>query len=179
MKKVESGEWNEESERGDLGIEGEEDATNDVEGSAVVGEKRSREVDDEGEKVAVVEADEEEEDSSTPAKKRKVEEEANQDTLGEEKEEAKEEETTVGEDGEPKKLNRKQKKALRRAQEAAGEIPTPSTAESASSPKKTEKVTVPTAGKGTGVKKVQNEKKKDVAPASKAEKLALEDDFFA
>ncbi|GAA6064434.1 hypothetical protein JCM10212_006096 [Sporobolomyces blumeae] len=111
--KVESGEWPVEAERGDLGIEGEEDVAAD--GSAVAGEKRSRVDEDEGadetgdgdgqpEKAEIQANDDAQEDETTPAKKRKVEEPE-----------------TAAVAGDAKPLNRKQKKALRRAQEAAQE----------------------------------------------------------
>ncbi|GAA5896576.1 Efg1p [Sporobolomyces salmoneus] len=177
LRKVESGEWAEESEGGDLGIEGEEDEALE---SVRVEEKRGRD-DERGQEV--------EEDSSNSAKKRKVDSTAGEPTstsLTAEvtTEEGKDTETVAevegDRDGEPKKLNRKQKKAFRRAQEAAGIVP-PST--EAPTPQKTtteaKKETKEVMTKKGGKEVGKNSKEATNGGNSKAEKLAAEDDFFA
>ncbi|GAA5986417.1 hypothetical protein JCM5350_002914 [Sporobolomyces pararoseus] len=173
FEKVESGEWNPESEGGDLGIEGEEDVGTST---TTLGDKRTRdeEEEEEAEEAEEAQGEVEQEDDTTPAKKRKVETAA----VTEETEETVQEEVTKegeGEGGEPKKLNRKQKKALRRAQEAAGITPvTPSATITTSTTANTKKAAAPSKGSEKGV-----DKKKETSSSSKAEKLAMEDDFFA
>ncbi|GAA5837279.1 hypothetical protein JCM5353_000808 [Sporobolomyces roseus] len=226
-KKVSEGTWSEESEGGDLGIEGEEDEKDDLL-PVIVGEKRGREV--------AREEVEGEEKSVGMAKKRKVvdEEKQMEDVdMREEKENEGEKEVATGveeEGGEPKPLNRKQKKALKKALEAQGEGVTPqvsttmttttTTAEGdqpgeeegaeeeaegegegkklnrkqkkalkraqeagqneATTPlaveKKKKEPLVKSKVADKGGKKVEESKKK---PETKAEKLAMEDDFFA
>lgn len=225
-KKVSEGTWSEESEGGDLGIEGEEDEKDDLL-PVIVGEKRGREVSREE-----VEG---EEKSVGMVKKRKVvaEQKQMEDVdMREEKENEGEKEVTTrvkDEGGEPKPLNRKQKKALKKALEAQGEGVTPevsttttttATAEGdqpgeeegaeeeaeeegegkklnrkqkkalkraqeagqieATTPvaveKKKKEALVKSKVADKGGKKVEESKKK---PETKAEKLAMEDDFFA
>ncbi|GAA6007218.1 hypothetical protein JCM11491_003048 [Sporobolomyces phaffii] len=176
LKKVDGGEWNEESERGDLGIEGEEDVEIGATTASKAGEKRSRTDDGEDEAPRDEAKQDEGEDKTTPAKKRKVAEEPTETTVvaataGDAAGEAE----AAEEGGEPKKLNRKQKKALRRAQEAAGEV-----APVAAAPLVEKAPEV--KGSGTKQKEPAAKKKGPVVPAakaSKAEQLAMEDDFFA
>ncbi|GAA5922243.1 Efg1p [Sporobolomyces koalae] len=182
LEKVDSGVWDEVAEGGDLAIEGEEDATEDI----GVGEKRARvdqeeleqEEQQERGKATVVE-----QEDDTPAKKRKLDESAIPETTTEATEETP---ATVAEAdgeaaGEPKKLNRKQKKALRRAQEAAGEVPPADKATVApvqTSNQKGAAVKPQQTVKKGGKKAVEVPQGKKTE-SSKAEKLAMEDDFFA
>jgi len=209
-RKVGEGSWAEESEGGDLGIEGEEDheelqpiavkgekrgressrvEVEDVGGEKSVGSKKKRRVEEKNEEEEVVQEEEKEVEGgeSKPlnrkqkkALKKALEAEAASaptptPTMEEKENEGDDGAHEDGEgEGEGKKLNRKQKKALKRAQEA-GQVEASPVKASVSVPTVEKKEQV-VNGKGVKGKKAVEKKKE---PETKAEKLAMEDDFFA